>query len=64
MSKEFNFDEKNKIDVLDGFGKLKTEIDVTDKDNKLLSTVQTTLSLLREHAHASYQTYLKMVSKY
>jgi dihydrolipoamide dehydrogenase len=39
--------KKNKIDVLDGFGKLKPgkKVDVTDKTQKL-STVQTTLSLL------------------
>jgi dihydrolipoamide dehydrogenase len=55
--------KKNKIDVLDGFGKLKPgkKVDVTDKTQK--TEYSADHIIIAEHAHASYLTYLKMVSK-
>jgi pyruvate/2-oxoglutarate dehydrogenase complex dihydrolipoamide dehydrogenase (E3) component len=66
MSKGVQFlMKKNKIDVLDGFGKLKPgkKVDVTDKDNKVTEYSADHIIIATALAR-EYQTCHKMVKSY
>jgi len=66
MSKGIQFlMKKNKIDVIKGFGKLVRgkKVEVTDKDDKRLPTMQIILSLQREEEREHFLIYQSMEKK-